>query len=49
MTPTTARACSCGCPMSFHNWGTPGFPRIITFAEQMTERCDRCGHGIEGP
>jgi hypothetical protein len=48
VTPTEARACPCGCFVSFHNWGTPGFPRIITFAESVSNRCDRCGHPPEG-
>lgn len=47
--PTTARPCSCGCEYSFHNWGVRGFPRILSAAEAVSNRCDQCGHPPEGP
>ncbi|MBF6555541.1 MAG: hypothetical protein IVW52_05115 [Acidimicrobiales bacterium] len=47
--PAEARSCTCGCGMSFHNWGRDGFPRIMTVAETLSNICDSCGHPPEGP
>ena len=45
-----ARRCAtpgCDCDMSCHNWGTQGYPRIVSMAEHLSRTCDRCGHPLE--